>query len=73
MSVCRSYLKFISLLIALADRCERKQLFLISLNCLVEVIYYLKKIFNFQYDKSVTTAEELPYFSLLLFKKMSAF
>ena len=32
---------------------------------LVEVVYYLKHVFHFLYNKSVTTAEELHYFSLI--------
>ena len=69
--MCRSRLKFvsplsfISLLIALIDTCTRKKLN-ISLNCLVEVDCYLKPLFHLLYDKSVMSAEELLYFSLIL-------
>ena len=33
---------------------------------LVEAVYYLKQVFHLLYDKSVTPAEELPYFHLIL-------
>ena len=59
-------MKFISLLIVLIDTCARKNFFNISLNCLVEVVYYLKQVFHLLYDISVTPAEELLYFSLIL-------
>ena len=70
--MCRSCLKyispldFISLLNVLIDICARKLFFFISLNRLVEVVYYLKQVFHLVYDKSVTPAEELFYFYLIL-------
>ena len=51
---------------ALIYTCARKQLFIISLKCLVEVDYYLKQVFNLLYDNSVTPAEELLYISSVL-------
>ena len=33
---------------------------------LVEEAYYLKQLFDLLYDKRVTPAEALPYFSLIL-------
>ena len=51
---------------SLIDACARKQLFNISPNCLVEVVYYLKQLFHLLYDIYVTTAETLLHFSLIL-------
>ena len=38
----------------------------IYFNCLAEVVYYLKLVFHLLFDKSLTSAEELLYFSLIL-------
>ena len=69
VSVSRSYLKFISslnfitLLTALINTCK---FFFFSLNCLVEVVYYLKQVFHLLYNKGVTSVENLSYISLIL-------
>ena len=50
----------------LIDTCARKRLFINSLSCLFEVVYYLKQVFRLLYDKSVSPAEALHHFSLIL-------
>ena len=65
MSILEIYFAF-KHYFALIDTCARKQLFQISFNCLVEVNYYLKQVFHLLCHKSVTPAEELHYFFLIL-------
>ena len=67
VSVCRSYLKFISRLDYFAlNHVQENSFFSISLNCSVEVVYYLKQVFHLLCHKSVIPAEELPYYYLIL-------
>ena len=57
--------RIISPLMTLLDTCARNVYF-ISLNRLVEVVYQLKKVFHLLYNKSVMPVEALLYFSITL-------
>ena len=73
--MCRCYSKlistliFISLLIALTCARKKKSLgfYLTVETDLVKEAYYLKHVFHLLYDYSVTPADELLYFSLILY------
>ena len=44
---------------------KHEHIYIFMLIYLVEVAYYLKQIFCLLCDKSVTSAEAIPYFSLI--------
>ena len=63
---CILPLNIILLLIACAH-VQENNFFKISRNCLVEVVYYSKQAYHLLYVKGVKPAEDLHYFSSILY------
>ena len=50
---------------------HEKNLFMTLIDCLVEVVYYLKQVIHLLYEKGDTPAEEGQYFVLVIIRGAS--